>query len=43
MYVAVGVASIQGNSRFTVAEGVSRKSTVAEGGMLVSNKNSGKR
>ena len=40
MYVAVAVASIQGESRFAVAEGESRNSTVAEGGILVSNKNS---
>ena len=38
MYVAVPVGSIQGNSRFTVAEGESRNYTVAGGGMLVSNK-----
>ena len=43
MYVAVAVASIQGKSRFTVAEGESRNSTVAVGGMLVFNKNSVKR
>ena len=43
MYVAVAVGNIQGKSRFTVAEGESRNSTVAEGGMLVSNKNSVKR
>ena len=46
----MGVGSILGKSRFTVAEGESRNSgvaegesrnsTVAEGGMLVSNKNS---
>ena len=39
MYVVVAVASIQGKSRFTVAEGESRNSTVAIGGMLVFNKN----
>ena len=43
MYVAVAVGDIQGKSRFTVAEGESRHSTGAEGGMLVSNKNSVKR
>ena len=43
MYVAVAVGSLQGKSRFTVAEGESRNSIVAEGGMLVSNKNSVKR
>ena len=36
----MAVGSIQGKSRFTVAEGESRNSTVAEGRMLVSNKNS---
>ena len=41
MYIAVAVGSIQGKSRFTVAEGESRNST--EGGMLISNKNSVKR
>ena len=40
MYVAVAVGSIQGKSRFTVAEGEWSNSTMAEGGMLVSNKNS---
>ena len=43
MYVAVVVGNIQGRSRFVVAEGESRNSTVAEGGMWVSNKNSVKR
>ena len=42
MYVAVAVGNIQGKSRFTVA-GESRNSTVAEGGMLVSYKDSVKR
>ena len=37
------VGNIQGKRRFTVAEGESRNSTVAEGGMLVSNKSSVKR
>ena len=37
MYVAVAVGSTQGKSRFTVAERESRNSTVAVGGMLVSN------
>ena len=37
------VGSIQGKSRFTVAIGESRNSTVAVGGMLVFNKNSVKR
>ena len=41
MYATVAVGSIQGKSRFTVAEGKSRNST--EGGMLISNKNSVKR
>ena len=36
----MAVDSIQGKSRFTVAEGESRNSTVAVSGMLVSNKNS---
>ena len=40
MYVAVAVGNIQGKNRFTAAEGESRNSTVAGGGMLVSNKNS---
>ena len=40
MYVAVIVGSIQGKRRFTVAKVELRNSTVAEGGMLVSNKNS---
>ena len=40
MYVAVEEGSIQGKSRFTVAEVESRNSTVAEGEMLVSNRNS---
>ena len=43
MYVAVAVASIQRKSRFTVAEGESKNSTVAVGVMLVFNKNSVKR
>ena len=43
MYVAVAVGSIQGISRFTVAEAESRNSTVTEGGMLVFNKNNVKR
>ena len=43
MYVAVGIGNIQGKSRFTVAESESRNSTVAEVGILVSNKNSVKR
>ena len=43
MYVAVAVGYIQGKSRFTVAEGESRNSTVTEGGMLISSKNSVKR
>ena len=38
--MAVAVGKIQGKSRFTVAEGKSRNSAVAEGGMLVSNKSS---
>ena len=40
MYVAVAVSSMQGKSRFTVAEDESRNSTMAEGGVLVINKNS---
>ena len=43
MYVAAAVSSIQGKSRFGVAEGESMNSTVAEGGMLVFIKNSVKR
>ena len=43
MYVAVAVGNIQGKSRFTVAEGESRRSTVAEGEILVSDQNSVKR
>ena len=43
MNVVVEVGSMQGKSRFTVEEGESRNSTVAEGLMLVSNKNSVKR
>ena len=43
MYVAVAVGTIRGKSRFAVAEGEMRNSTVAEGRMLVSNKNSVKR
>ena len=39
----MAVGNIQGKSRFTVAEGESKNSTVAEDGMLVSNKNSFKR
>ena len=39
----MAVGNIQGKSRFTVAEGESRNSTVAEGGMLASNKGSVKR
>ena len=42
-YVAVAVGDIQGKSRFTVVEGESMNSTVAEGGMLVTSKNSVKR
>ena len=40
MYVAVAAGSIQGKRRFTVEEGEARNSTVAEGGILVSNKKS---
>ena len=43
MYVAVAESNIQGNNRFTMAEGESKNSTVAEGGILVSDKNSLKR
>ena len=43
MHVAVVVGSIQGKSRLTAAEDESRNSTVAEDGMLVSNKSSVKR
>ena len=43
MYVAVAVGSIQGKSRFTVAKSESRNSTVADGGILLSNKKSAKR
>ena len=40
IYVAVVVGSIQGKSRFPVAEGQSRNSTVELGERLVSDKNS---
>ena len=43
MYVAVALGNLWGKSRFIVAEDESRNSTVAEGGMLVSNKSSVKR
>ena len=43
MYVAVTAGVIQGKSTFTVVEGESRDSTVAEGEILVSNKSSFKR
>ena len=43
MFVAVAAVNIQGKSRFTVEEGESRNSTVAEGEMLVTNENSIKR
>ena len=43
MYVAMAVGSIQGKSRLTMVEAESRNSTVVEGGMLVSHKNSVKR
>ena len=43
MYVAVAVGSIHGKSKFTVAEGETRNSTVGVGGMLVFNKNIVKR
>ena len=43
MYVPVAVGNIQGKRRFTVAEGESRNSAVAEGGMFAYNKNSVKR
>ena len=43
MFVAVAAVNIQGKSRFKVEEGESRHSTVAEGEMLVTNKNSIKR
>ena len=36
MYIPVAVGNIQGKRRFTVAEGESKNSTVAEGRMLVS-------
>ena len=39
----MAVGTIQGKSRFTVAEGESRNSTVTKGRILVSNKNSVKR
>ena len=42
MYVAVAESSIQ-KSRFKVAEGELRNSTVGEGGILVSYKNSVKK
>ena len=40
MYVAVAVGSMQGKSRFTVTDGESRNTAVAEGGILLFNKNS---
>ena len=43
MHVAGAVGNIQGKSRFTMAESELRNSTVAEGGMLISNNNSVKR
>ena len=43
MYVAVAIGSTQEKSRFTVAEGESRNSTVIESGMLVSKKDSVKK
>ena len=43
MYVSAAVGSIQENSRFRMAEGKSRNSTMAVGGMLVFNKNTFKR
>ena len=43
MYVAVAVGNMQGNSQFTVAESESRNTTVGEGGILVSDKNSVKK
>ena len=43
MYVAVAESSIQKKSRFKVAEGELRNSTVGEGGILVSYKNSVKK
>ena len=43
MYVSVATGSIQGKSRFTVAEGESRNSAVVEVEILVSDENSVKR
>ena len=43
MYVAVAVSDVQGKRRFTVAEDESRNSTMAEGGVMVLNKNSVKK
>ena len=43
MYVAVAESSIQKKSRFKVAEGELRNSTVGEGGILVFYKNSVKK
>ena len=36
----MAVGGIQGKSRFTVEQGESRNTTIAEGGILVSDKNS---
>ena len=41
MYSATAVGSIQGTRRFTMQEGEPISSTVAEGEILISNKNSG--
>ena len=43
MYIAGAVRSIRGKSRFTVAESKSRTSTVVEGAISISDKNSVKR
>ena len=42
-YVAVAVGGTQGKSRFTLTEGESKNFIVAEGGILVSDRNSVKR
>lgn len=43
VYVTIVVGSTQGKSRFTVAEDELKNSTLVEGGILLSDKNSVKR
>lgn len=43
MYVTIVVSSTQGKSRFTVAEDELKNSTLVEGGIFLSDKNSVKR